>query len=69
MDLIFALPEVISRDWERDVDPNQLPPSDIPIRALTSIAVFVLRKRPERRSFFSDEKKLSIAAPRRCRIG
>jgi hypothetical protein len=43
--------------WEKENDPNQPPNSDIPVRALASIAVFVLRKRPEKRSFFSDENQ------------
>jgi hypothetical protein len=41
--------------WEADIDPNQLPNLDQPVRALAAITVFVLRKRPERRAFFSDE--------------
>jgi hypothetical protein len=43
--------------WDRGVDPNRLPNVDIPIRALAAITVFALRKRPERRGFFSDESQ------------
>jgi hypothetical protein len=42
--------------WEPGIDPNRLPKVDIPPRTLAAITVFTLRKRPEPRSFFSDEK-------------
>lgn len=41
--------------WERGVDPNHLPNIDIPPRALASLTVFALRKKPEVRSFLIDE--------------
>jgi hypothetical protein len=43
--------------WEPRIDPNRLPNVDIPPRALAAITVFALRKRPESRSFFSDENQ------------
>ena len=41
--------------WERGVDPNRIPNVDIPPRALATLTVFALRRRPEVRSFLQDE--------------
>lgn len=43
--------------WAREVDPNRIPQVDQPPRALASLMVFALRKRPERRNFLSDENQ------------
>lgn len=45
--------------WDRGVDPNHIPNVDIPPRALTSLTVFAIRKRPEVRSFLHDETERS----------
>ena len=41
--------------WDRGVDPNRIPDMDRPPRALASLTVFALRRRPEVRSFLQDE--------------
>jgi hypothetical protein len=41
--------------WARGVDPNHIPNIDIPPRALASLTVFAVRRRPEVRSFLHDE--------------
>jgi hypothetical protein len=43
--------------WDRGIDPNRVPNVDPTPRALASIVVFALKKRPERRTFFSDENQ------------
>jgi hypothetical protein len=43
--------------WGDGIDPNRLPDDDIPPRALAELSVFALKKRPDRRPFFSDENE------------
>lgn len=45
--------------WERGVDPNRVPNIDRPPKALASIVVAALRKRPEAREFLQDENERS----------
>ena len=41
--------------WPRDIDPNHPPNVDIPPRPLATLTLFVIRRRPEVRTFLTDE--------------